>query len=215
MAHTQAYMNALQNAARGTTLTAYTPHASLSKTKPDLAAGTATEPVYPTFARKPVTLGAPTIPVAGTNRVANTAQVDFDAKLTPQPDEEVGYATLYNALTAGTLFDAVPLPESGATYTVASATGNGVLIQLNFTAPHNLATGMFVRVATMVGNTAANGDWQVTVVDTDSVTLNGSIGNGAYVSGGTARRFGFTIQDGGIPRIAVGVLFRDQLGGSL
>lgn len=213
MAHTQAYMNALQNTARGTTLTSYTPHASLSKTKPDLAAGTATEPVYPTFARKPVTLGAPTIPVAGTNRVANTGQVDFDAKLTPQPDEEVGYATLYNALTAGTLFDAVPLPESGATLTVTAATNAGPIVLTVGT--HALATGMFVRVAGVTGNTAANGDWQITVVNATQISLNGSTGNGAYVSGGTARRFGFTIQDGGIPRIAVGVLFRDMLGGSV
>jgi hypothetical protein len=213
MAHTQAYMNALQNTARGTTLTAYTPHASLSKTKPDLAAGTATEPVYPTFARKPVTLGAPTIPVAGTNRVANTAQVDFDAKLTPQPDEEVGYATLYNALAAGTLFDAVPLPESGATLTVTAATNAGPIVLTIGT--HALATGMFVRVAGVTGNTNANGDWQITVVNATQISLNGSIGNAAYVSGGTCRRFGFTIQDGGIPRIAVGVLFRDMLGGSV
>jgi len=35
------------------------------------------------------------------------------------------------------------------------------------------------------GNTAANGDWEVTVLTADTFSLNGSTGNGAYTSGGT------------------------------
>lgn len=38
----------------------------------------------------------------------------------------------------------------------------------------------------MGGNTAANGTWNVTVIDPNNFTLNGSAGNGAYTSGGFA-----------------------------
>jgi hypothetical protein len=53
----------------------------------------------------------------------------------------------------------------------------------------NLATGNRVRIAGVTGNTAANGDWTMTKIGTATYTtqfsLNGSTGNGAYVSGGT------------------------------
>lgn len=212
MAHTQDYMDDLQNTARGTGLTAYTGHASLSKTKPDLVTGAATPPVYAAFVRKPVTLGAPTSPSSGVRRVANTAAIDFDAKVSGG-DEEVGWALLYNALTAGKLYDAVPLPESGTSFAVTAAT-NASPIVLTIGA-HAFANGMFARVAGVGGNTAANGDFTVTVVSATQISLNGTTGNGAYTSGGTCRRFGFTIQDGGIPRIAIGALYRDKIGGSL
>ena len=38
----------------------------------------------------------------------------------------------------------------------------------------------------MLGNTAANGQWVITVTGTNTFTLNGSTGNGAYTSGGVA-----------------------------
>jgi hypothetical protein len=50
---------------------------------------------------------------------------------------------------------------------------------------HNLQTGMKVTISGVVGNTAANGTWTITVIDPNTFSLNGSAGNGAYTSGGT------------------------------
>ena len=55
---------------------------------------------------------------------------------------------------------------------------------------HELSSSMRVTVSGVLGNTAANGTFTVTRVDEDTFSLNGSTGNGAYVSGGiwTQRR---------------------------
>jgi hypothetical protein len=50
---------------------------------------------------------------------------------------------------------------------------------------HSLNTGDVISVSGVVGNTAANGVFTVTKVDANTFSLNGSTGNGAYVSGGT------------------------------
>jgi hypothetical protein len=52
-------------------------------------------------------------------------------------------------------------------------------------AAHGLSTGTRVTIAGVTGNTAANGTWTITVLDANTFSLNGSTGNGAYVSGGT------------------------------
>lgn len=51
-------------------------------------------------------------------------------------------------------------------------------------AGHGRRTGDRVVIAGVGGNTAANGTWICTVVDNNNLTLNGSVGNGAYTSGG-------------------------------
>lgn len=68
-----------------------------------------------------------------------------------------------------------------------TAASNASPIVLTITA-HGLATGDRVTVASVGGNTAANGDWVVTRVDADTFSLDGSTGNSAYTSGGTATR---------------------------
>jgi hypothetical protein len=45
-----------------------------------------------------------------------------------------------------------------------------------------------VRIAGVLGNTAANGDFFITVIDANNFSLNGSSGNGAYGGGGTWQR---------------------------
>lgn len=52
-------------------------------------------------------------------------------------------------------------------------------------AAHGLTTGMKTTVASVGGNTAANGTWVITRVDANSFSLDTSVGNGAYTSGGT------------------------------
>lgn len=48
---------------------------------------------------------------------------------------------------------------------------------------HGLSTGDDAEVSNVLGNTAANGRWTVTVVDANTFSLNGSVGNGAYTAG--------------------------------
>lgn len=50
---------------------------------------------------------------------------------------------------------------------------------------HNFSTGQRLTIAGVGGNTAANGTWTITVVDSTHFTLSGSTGSGAYTSGGT------------------------------
>lgn len=52
-------------------------------------------------------------------------------------------------------------------------------------ANHGLTTGTRVTITGVVGNTAANATWIITNVSTNTFSLNGSTGNGAYTSGGT------------------------------
>jgi CSLREA domain-containing protein len=52
-------------------------------------------------------------------------------------------------------------------------------------AAHGLLAGDQVIVTGVAGNTAANGNWILTVLDADRFSLNGSAGNGAYTGGGT------------------------------
>lgn len=53
---------------------------------------------------------------------------------------------------------------------------------------HGLTTGHRVCITGITGNTAANGMWTVTVVDTDEFSLDSSVGNGAYSAGGLVVR---------------------------
>ena len=74
-----------------------------------------------------------------------------------------------------------------ATKTVSGAT-NATPIVITTSTSHGYVTGDRVFITGVTGNTAANGYWIVTVVDADEFSLNDSVGNGAYVSGGTSER---------------------------
>jgi len=67
--------------------------------------------------------------------------------------------------------------------TVTDAT-NATPIVVTVSADHGYATGDRVNIASVGGNTAANAWWIITVTDTDEFSLDGSVGNGAYTSGG-------------------------------
>lgn len=49
---------------------------------------------------------------------------------------------------------------------------------------HGRATDDIVTIHDVLGNTAANDTWEITKVDADSYSLDGSVGDGAYTSGG-------------------------------
>lgn len=88
--------------------------------------------------------------------------------------------------------DAAEIPASGVTtalprqdsYTVTGGT-NAAPIVLTIAAGHNISQGAWVRVVGVTGLTKANGLWRVGAVTGTTLTLLGSVGNAAYVSGGT------------------------------
>jgi len=73
----------------------------------------------------------------------------------------------------------------GTTVAISGAT-NATPIVATLAASHGYAVGDMIYVTGVGGNTAANGVWRISVVATNDVTLEGSVGNGAYTSGGTA-----------------------------
>jgi hypothetical protein len=82
---------------------------------------------------------------------------------------------------AGSLFTLDTIAD--LTGVVAGAT-NATPIVITDVA-HGLVTGDHVTVASVGGNTAANGTWIVTRVTADTFSLNGSVGANDYTSGGT------------------------------
>lgn len=52
-------------------------------------------------------------------------------------------------------------------------------------AGHGRSDNDYVLITGVLGNTAANGEWQITYIDANSFSLAGSVGNGSYTSGGT------------------------------
>jgi hypothetical protein len=76
---------------------------------------------------------------------------------------------------------------------ITGTTGAGVLIQVTIVG-HGYLTGDTTTISGVVGNTAANGTWTITYVDANTFSLNGSVGNGAYVSGGTSSNRTATIR---------------------
>lgn len=106
----------------------------------------------------------------------------------------------YGPFAAGTYH--ASSPSTGAGYsnvgslTIAAAnlvgggiTGatNGNPIVITTASAHGLASSNVVFISGVTGNTAANGLWPITVLSATTFALvgAGSIGNGAYVSGGT------------------------------
>ena len=82
--------------------------------------------------------------------------------------------------------------QSFATSTITNAS-NASPIVITTSANHGYSTGDTVNVTGVGGNTAANGSsptgfWTITVVDNTHFSLDGSAGNGAYTSGGTASK---------------------------
>ena len=91
--------------------------------------------------------------------------------------------------SSGPMSNGTGTTTEAETGSVADAT-NATPINIQSTA-HGLVTGQNVTVASVGGNTAANGTFDVTKVDADNFTLDSSVGNGAYTSGGLWHVTGF------------------------
>jgi hypothetical protein len=73
---------------------------------------------------------------------------------------------------------------NGPTFNVTAAS-NASPIQVTTSVANGLETGMQVTITGVAGNTAANGTFLITVTGPTTFTLTGTIGNGAWTSGGT------------------------------
>lgn len=93
-------------------------------------------------------------------------------------DATNGGTTLVNWADVSTIEIVKLLPPSGM---IGDASNAAPIV---ITSPnHGLVNGASVNVADVQGNTAANGGWKITIVDKDKFSLNGSVGNGAFVAG--------------------------------
>jgi hypothetical protein len=137
--------------------------------------------------------------LGGTPQVWNTCMVFFQMVLL------AGYAYTHNATSRLTLRQQLvahgvllllpliillPFPFAlGGEYvdpTSGTITAASNANPIEITAKgHKLETGMRVKIADVEGNTAADGTWTVTKIDSDKFSLDGSRGSGTYKSGGT------------------------------
>lgn len=87
-----------------------------------------------------------------------------------------------DAFVGGSLFD---LPRQDV-YTVTAATNASPIVVT--CGAHDIEVDTWVTIATILGNTNANGTFRVQAVTATTVTLMGSYGNAAYISGGTIKQ---------------------------
>src|SRR5574344_1845797 len=125
---------------------------------------------------------------AGTRAVAQQVNQNFaDVKSAIDP-LQTDVADIKTQLTSG-----IVLPDGSVdftrlqsykTYTVSNAT-NATPIVITAVG-HGFLTGDKVQISGVGGNTAANGVFTITKIGADTFSLDGSVGNGAFSSNGTA-----------------------------
>jgi Tc toxin complex TcA C-terminal TcB-binding domain/Neuraminidase-like domain/Putative peptidoglycan binding domain/Salmonella virulence plasmid 28.1kDa A protein len=93
------------------------------------------------------------------------------------------YGEVFRNPTVLASWSSVFVPLNQSTVTGGS---NTAPITITTAFPHGYQTGQLVSITGVAGNTAANGTFTITVTDYKSFTLNGSAGNGAWISGGVA-----------------------------
>lgn len=127
--------------------------------------------------------GQATLKSAAVNLVtlsAGNIKVKINGPSNGDANHPVGNNGLYDIVTATSL-------------SVTAATNAGP-IQITTSTNHNLTTGDTVTITGVLGNTAANGTFVITVINPTAFTLNGSTGSGAYTSGGTVSPHKITIK---------------------
>jgi hypothetical protein len=106
-------------------------------------------------------------------------------------------ASTYGAFATGVFHVANPASKTTysnrASLTIAPSTViGGTVNEATFNTPivvgtvnvHGLSSGAVVYISGVLGNTAANGFWRVTLVSDHRFSLDGSVGTGAWTSGG-------------------------------
>lgn len=127
----------------------------------------------------------PILKADSTCLIGQVAQFQSAAPWTPTTQEIMGIEGLSAASLADMLqYTRIEYGNTASNAIAISAATNAGPIQIT-AAAHGRNTGDSVEIFGVLGNTAANGTWVITKVDANNFTLNGSTGNGAYVSGGT------------------------------
>jgi len=107
-----------------------------------------------------------------------------------------GYYVHVNSYDWKNATSPIPVPPSGqlsglavergiTSLTTVNGATNASPIQVSTVGTHGLTTGQYVTIIGVQGNFAANGTFPIINTGTNSFTLTGSAGNGAYTSGGT------------------------------
>lgn len=99
------------------------------------------------------------------------------------------------ALRAATVTAGKVLGSDASALTITGATNASPIVITSVA--HGLITGAVVTVAGVGGNTNANGTFKITKLTADTFSLDGSAGNSAYTSGGTAQPKGANQQGTG------------------
>jgi len=98
--------------------------------------------------------------------------------------------------------------------TISGAT-NAAPIVVATSAAHGFSVNDEVTIAGVLGNTAANGTWTISVVgDSTHFTILNSTGNGAYTSGGVATKLGTTKMLMGALQVAARAALNDRAAGN-
>lgn len=116
--------------------------------------------------------------------IANLNRYTIDYRATEVPPIETGTLDWWLYENEATASNQVVLTFLAATNLFGATNASPIQITTN-AANHNLVTGQRITIANVGGNTAANGTWTITVTGTNTFTLNGSTGNGAYTTGGS------------------------------
>ena len=116
---------------------------------------------------------------AGSLPSTSTAVLEMDC--TAAGDSAIRLGGTTAALTGGTW--TLNGQTRGTTGSITGAT-NATPIEITDTA-HGYETGAGVVISGVGGNTAANGTWWITKTGANTYTLDDSVGNGTYTSGGT------------------------------
>lgn len=103
-----------------------------------------------------------------------------------------------------------PTVNAGTAAITAASNASPIVV----TATNTFSNDDVVTITGVTGNTAANGTWRITGVSGTAFTLDGSVGNGAYVSGGSASRVNvvYRLSDA-IPSASLFSFRKDSAGG--
>jgi|SRR6478752_3521923 len=113
------------------------------------------------------------------------------------PSKTTSFGTI-KYTSAGTEGRAL-LTRANATKTITNAVDNGSGLVRITANTHGLTTNNKVYIKGIVGVTGSNGLFAVTVIDADTIDLQGSSFGGTYTSGGVLRTgYGWSISDGGL-----------------
>lgn len=129
-----------------------------------------------------VRAGAAVLLVIGVAVAGPAAADGQDSRAPVVPVERPRFNKLANAeLVREGAAENAPLPQ----WFVVSGASNAAPIEVATPIPHGLETGDTVAVKGVIGNTAANGWWTITVRTPTTFVLDGSSGSGPWGGGGS------------------------------